>query len=162
MRRSIRVILTIVAAVSLLLCVAVCALWVRSYRDGDYICLAVSSRRAAGIFAAEGHMRVSWGWNIDGTWRESFWEGTTSDGFVTTRWFDIDSSGLKSPVGWIGFKFPIVCALAPPALVLLFVLSRLRRRLYVAGHCPACGYDLRASPERCPECGRSKGATTSD
>jgi hypothetical protein len=36
-----------------------------------------------------------------------------------------------------------------PALALVLYL----RRRPSPGHCPACGYDLRASPDRCPECG---------
>jgi predicted amidophosphoribosyltransferase len=41
--------------------------------------------------------------------------------------------------------------LLPPAVWLNGL--RKTRRAKRLGLCPSCGYDLRASPERCPECG---------
>ncbi len=45
--------------------------------------------------------------------------------------------------------------LAAMAFAILPVLqtTRWRRRRHPAGHCRNCGYDLRSTPNRCPECG---------
>lgn len=46
--------------------------------------------------------------------------------------------------------------LLPVLRVALFLTDRRRRRRLVAEKvCPACGYDCRATPDRCPECGNA-------
>ena len=44
----------------------------------------------------------------------------------------------------------LVTAILPS---LWFVRRCLPARHKCAGHCPICNYDLRATPDRCPECG---------
>ncbi|HEX4796340.1 MAG TPA: hypothetical protein VH370_21305 [Humisphaera sp.] len=48
--------------------------------------------------------------------------------------------------------WPLAILLAVPWAVGV-IRGRRRRRRFRIGHCAKCGYDMRATPKRCPECG---------
>jgi hypothetical protein len=47
----------------------------------------------------------------------------------------------------------LVTAFLPARWLVIYTARHLPRRRKGQGLCPRCGYDLRATPERCPECG---------
>ena len=56
------------------------------------------------------------------------------------------------------FELALPNALAVPLLgVLPLAYLRRAKRARRVGNCAACGYDLRATPDRCPECGMVPG-----
>jgi hypothetical protein len=140
---------TLVSAVSLLLCVATCVLWVRaSWTEDDF--------------------------DLGGIGGDADWWASSSGGELALIRQAGDDFGEPLP----GVRLPGFCYLASASatgshrqyaasywvLASLFGVvpaawawrvrrGRIRRRNALAGLCPTCGYDLRASPGRCPECG---------
>ena len=169
MRRVRRIIFRTLVIVSALLCATTCALWVRSYRVADAIdflpgrheepgerLLEVESDWGRVIFYS-GHIVLHW-WAYDSV---SVWHHSPDPnlawqryGFGFTREYqnDCDEDQMNVSVP----HWSAIMAFA--ALPLAWIKMATRVRAVQSGRCSGCGYDLRATPERCPECGKAGGA----
>jgi hypothetical protein len=155
MRRLFRWTFNLAAAAAAVLFVGVCVLWVRSYFTSDYFwwyrgALAVGMYDGNGLLVLA--VRHNLPWAETGIRHESraagdFWEPYGLWSFGDTSWGGFGGRNVTAPLWGYAILFSL------PPLLRLFALHRQRGRLRAAGLCPACGYDLRATPERCPECG---------
>jgi hypothetical protein len=71
-----------------------------------------------------------------------------------------NNSGSHGIRRWRYISVPYWAIVLPLSILPLMDLIRLRRQLHRLreGLCATCGYDLRASPDRCPECGAPASA----
>jgi hypothetical protein len=162
---------TILSAVSLLLFVAVVVMWVRSYRTKDAYSGSDGFRMQA-LVSHRGWMSWSvqhvsqqgqswpWQWISDHADRAAVAEITLPSWQqrLGIGWENYSDPGGAN--GGLNFRFS-ARYLAYRILAAVFVLLpavwtvRMLRRTHAPsrGHCATCGYDLRATPGRCPECG---------
>jgi hypothetical protein len=87
-----------------------------------------------------------------------------------TAWSFLGFGGYAKSIPWgssirfensmmtIPLWAPTVFFAIPPGV--WFIVRLKLRRANRESHCRTCGYDLRATPERCPECGASYKPTT--
>ncbi len=162
-----RRLLNLLTALSLLLCVAVGVLWVRSYWVFDQV-LQASGRHYRNVTSLRGRVSVQLVRVSQPVWYGVWHRGAKPaagmrEGPLVWQFAGFGKGhGKMMMVGVTGtegiYVFPywaLLVTFAAPG-VLRWIAARRRRRLRERERlCPSCGYDLRATPDRCPECGYS-------
>jgi len=166
------------ASTSLLLCLATAALWCRSYWTADGIwyqgkldlVVAMSNRGQLMVhddtlgFGFAGAGAPGWSsfhdqaatpvdWRLSPAMRWSL--HLLGFSFYARRGGSV-SVGPKSTTSfWSFWQISVPDAAVGPLFAILPVVAarRIRSGRLLLGHCRRCGYDLRGTPARCPECG---------
>jgi hypothetical protein len=155
---------TIPSTLSLLLCVVVCVLWVRSYWVPESVSYW-GNAHVLGLYSSKGRVALTLATGMIGpAEREAggyglFYKVVNPAPVITSgRWGVVIR---RIPVGggtWSGtMHMVVVHDWLPVAAAVLLPAALLYRRVQMRnrrpGLCTICGYDLRATPDRCPECG---------
>lgn len=171
-RRLLRILFNVAATVSLLLFVATCVLWVATQSRVTSMSVLLPRPRinVLAMHAGRFHFLTD----------DSFFV-PPSDANLQPRfnyWYEKASGSIfyiweafKPVAGfsyvWLGSRLiasvpawsvALVLAILPTARAIEVIRVRRRIKQELAGLCPSCGYDLRATPDRCPECGHVPAA----
>lgn len=158
--------------------VVVTAAWMTSYWRYHSITWT-DTRRFVSIISGGGRLTLThqfWengtaaspGWSLSSRSLPPFWD--TNDpqigyhrfaGFAWGEvWVPLASGNTTlsfhvPPYRLIAVPYWFIATLLSLPLIRALIASRRRRRRIARQLCPDCGYDLRATPGRCPECGCS-------
>ena len=161
MKRLRHIVWTGLAVVSALLLVATLALWARSYKNED-ICRYINGTLYSHVSSLKGAVAAYYR-QVDAETprpKELSWSTYPWDGGAYSTYDEIPNKWLG--FGWIcsnGGGYDVDAIVVPHwflSIVFLaypvfrFVPLKRNRGLQLCSH---CGYDLRATPDRCPECG---------
>jgi hypothetical protein len=155
---------SILSVLSLLLFAAVCVLWVRTTVVQDYVGYEAKPTTGTRIYGLASRHSLLWIGRMDDPAATAGGEGfywRTSPPSMAVR-------GEKLPL-CVQFggedEGAIEWGLQVPYLFLMLLLGIAPVRSYISrkrkivqsghGYCPSCGHDLRATPDRCPECGKT-------
>ena len=137
------------AAVSLLLCVSSVTLWATTGSSGISFYARVSPNWLVGVGGERGRFFVGLATEPKDRWIGYDRYDPDAGQF---NW-SVGGFGLRSVAGWYHAVFAPLWLLVPLLALCASVAYVRARRCPSQGRCRNCGYDHRATPDRCPECG---------
>jgi hypothetical protein len=178
-----RRLVNLTAALSLLLCVATVGWWARSYWRYDALNYADNPEYRFQIYAFRGLFGCSASWvtgPVSERWLSrhsaSWWRDRSPVSIMSSRndtWYGFslnnttylmdlwdEKSQTRRVAVTVPCWLPALLLALPPGMWAVQSARRRRMRRQAGVFCLTCGYDLRATPDRCPECGKEVLATT--